>query len=87
MRVWGFPRWLSCKEPASQAGDTGSVPGKGQSPGEGSGHPSLVFLPGKSHRQRSLAGYCPWGLKGVEHDLATEQQQNEGLGSQRVRHG
>ena len=25
--------------------------------------PSLVFLPGKSHGQRSLAGYSPWGCK------------------------
>ena len=25
--------------------------------------PTLVFLPGKSHRQRSLAGYSPWGRK------------------------
>ena len=23
----------------------------------------LVFLPGKSHRERSLMGYSPWGLK------------------------
>ena len=30
--------------------------------------PTPVFLPGKSHRQRSLAGYSPWGHKGVEHD-------------------
>ena len=22
-----------------------------------------VFLPGESHEQRSLAGYCPWGCK------------------------
>ena len=22
-----------------------------------------IFLPGKSHRQRSLAGYSPWGCK------------------------
>ena len=29
-----------------------------------------VFSPGKSHRQRSLAGYSPWGLK--ESDM-TEQ--------------
>ena len=35
--------------------------------------PSSVFLPGKSHRQRSLAGYSPWGHKSwdtTEHDLA-----------------
>ena len=25
--------------------------------------PTLVFLPGKSHGQRSLAGYSPWGCK------------------------
>ena len=24
-------------------------------------HPTLVFLPGESHGQRSLVGYCPWG--------------------------
>ena len=32
-----------------------------------------VFLPGKSHRQRSLVGYSPWGHKGVGHDLMTKQ--------------
>ncbi|KAB0377362.1 hypothetical protein FD755_011806 [Muntiacus reevesi] len=26
-------------------------------------HPTPVFLPGKSHGQRSLVGYCPWGHK------------------------
>ena len=25
--------------------------------------PTPVFLPGKSHGQRSLAGYNPWGLE------------------------
>ena len=27
---------------------------------------SPAFLPGKSHRQRSLAGYSPWGCKESE---------------------
>ena len=27
------------------------------------GHPTPVFLPGKSYGQRSLAGYCSMGLK------------------------
>ena len=31
--------------------------------------PTLVSLPGKSHEQRNLVGYCPWGLK--ESDTAT----------------
>ena len=34
--------------------------------------PSPVFLPGKSHGQRSFAGYNPWGHKRVEHDLVTK---------------
>ena len=38
----------------ANAGDTGSIPGSGRSPGEG--HGSTVFLPGKSHGQRSLVG-------------------------------
>ena len=37
--------------------------------------PTLVFSPGKSHGQRSLAGYSPWSCKRVGHDLATKQQQ------------
>ena len=32
------------------------------------------FLPGKSHGQRSLVGYSPWGCR-VRHDLETKQQQ------------
>ena len=38
--------------------------------------PTLVFLLGKSHEQRSLAGYSPWGCKRVRHDLVTKQQQH-----------
>ena len=30
--------------------------------------PAPVFLPGKSHGQRSLEGYGPWGCKRVRHD-------------------
>ena len=32
--------------------------------------PTPVFLPGKSHKQRSLVGYNPWGLKVLD---TTEQ--------------
>ena len=28
--------------------------------------PTPIFLPGKSHGQRSLAGYSPWGLKELD---------------------
>ena len=33
--------------------------------------PTPVFLPGKSHRQRSLEGCSSWGCRG-RHDLATK---------------
>ena len=31
--------------------------------GEGKEQPTPVFLPGKSHGQKNLEGYCPWGPK------------------------
>ena len=34
--------------------------------------PTPVFLPGKSHGERSLAGYSPWGPKRIGHDQAPE---------------
>ena len=36
--------------------------------------PTSVFLPGKSHGQRSPVGYSPRGYKRVRHDLTTKQQ-------------
>ena len=33
------------------------------------------FLPGKSHEQRSLAGYSSLGGQSVRYNLATKQQQ------------
>ena len=33
-----------------------------------------VFLTGKFHGQRSLAGYSPWDHKRVGHNLAIKQQ-------------
>ena len=50
------------KESASNAGDLGSIPRVGRSPGEGNGNPTPVFLPGESHGQR-LVAYSPWGPK------------------------
>ena len=135
MSIYLLPKGFLCgsagKESTCNAGDLGSIPGLGRSPGEGKGYPSqysglenpmdrrawwatvhgvaesltatslslfpvasvknlpasagdardldpilgwvgkshwrrkwqptLAFLPGKSHGQRRLAGYCPWG--------------------------
>ena len=37
--------------------------------------PTQVLLLGKSHGQRNLVGYSPWGHR-VGHDLATKHQQS-----------
>ena len=71
MHTLRLPQWLSSKESACKSGasgDRGSIPGSGRSPG--GGQPTPVFLPGESHRQRSLAGYSPQGSK--ESDTTEE---------------
>ena len=62
--VWLRASWVAqgVKNPLTNAGDASSIPGLGRSP---------VFLPGKFHGQRSLAGYGPWCCK-VGHNLATK---------------
>ena len=37
--IKGLPWWLSSKESTCNAGDTGSIPGLGRSPGEENGNP------------------------------------------------
>ena len=43
--------------------DVSSLPGLGRSPGGGHSNLPPGFLPGESHRQRSLVGYSPQGHK------------------------
>ena len=43
-----FPHSSVSKECAYNAGDLGSIPGSGRSPGEGNGNPP-VFFSGESH--------------------------------------
>ena len=52
-----------------------SIPGSGRSPG----NPNPVFLPGKSHRLRSLAFYGPWGCKESDTTEGTYHSGNKGL--------
>ena len=61
----GFPDGSAREESAccaGDSGDTGSIPGLGRSPGGGKWQPTPVFLPGKFHGQRSLAGYIVHGI-------------------------
>ena len=62
----GFPGGSVSKESACNAGHLGSIPGLGRSPGEGNGNPLQALLPGKTHGQRSLIGYSPWGCKELD---------------------
>ena len=49
----------------ANAGDKGSVPGLGRSPGGGNGNGSTL-LAGRFHGQRSLVGYSLWSHKELD---------------------
>ena len=60
---WELPWWLSGKGSAYQCKRYrrhGFDPWVRKIPWRRKWQPTLVFLPGKSHRQRSLEGYSPW---------------------------
>ena len=64
--VCGLSRWLSGKESACQYRrhrNAGSIPGLGKIPWRRKWQPTPVFLLGKSHGQRILAGYSSWVTK------------------------
>ena len=63
------------KNPPVSVGDMGSIPGLGRSLWRKKWQFTPVFLPGKSHGQRSLVGYVYGVTKRVRNDLATKQQQ------------
>ena len=56
---WGL-RWQRIH---LQCGRLRFDPWVGKIPWRKAWQPTLVFLPGESHGQRSLAGYSPWGRK------------------------
>ena len=61
-----FPSGLDGKESACSAGDLGSVPGLGRSPGGGRGNPLQYSCLENPHGQRSLVGYSPWDRKELD---------------------
>ena len=69
---WGF-RWFSGKESAYQWRRHRFNPWVRKIPWKRKWQPTPVFSPWKSHGERSLAGYSPWGHKRVRHDWATKQ--------------
>jgi len=60
------------KNSPANAGNVGSIPGS-EDPLEKEMATHPVFLPGKSHGQKSPVGYIPWGHKESDNDLATKQ--------------
>ena len=51
------------KASAYNVGNPSSIPGSGRSHGEGNGNSLQYSCLEKSHGQRSLVGYSPWGRK------------------------
>ena len=61
--VFSVPWWLSNKESTCQCRRYRFNPWIGKISWGRKWQPTPVFLPGRSHGQRSLAGYSPWGHK------------------------
>ena len=65
-----FPGGSDGQVSACNAGDLGSIPGSypwvGKIPWRRKWQPTPVLLPGRSHGQRSLVGYSPWGHKELD---------------------
>ena len=71
-----IPRWLCGKGSACQCRSHSFNPCFWKMPWRRKWQTTLVFLPGKSHGQRSLAGYNnPWDHKRVRYNYRLKQQQ------------
>ena len=68
----GFLSGSDSKESTCNAGDLGSIPGLGRSPGGGNGNPLQYSCLENPHGQRSLAGCSLWGSQRVGHSWATK---------------
>ena len=72
---FGLPWRLSDKESVSQCRRHGFNPWVREIPWRRKWQPAPVSLSGKSQGQKSLAGYSPWGRKGLDTTEATKQQK------------
>ena len=84
--VEDFPGGSGVKNPPANVGDTGLLPWVRKIYWRGEWQPILVFLPGKSHGQRSLVGYSPlghkesdttWGLSNNPFCILTKKFENK----------
>ena len=65
-----FPGGSDSKESSCNAGDLGSAPGLGRSPGGGHGNPLQYSCLENPQGQKSLVGYNPWDCN--ESDTAEQ---------------
>ena len=64
--IYSFPGGLDGKESACNAGDLGSIPGLGRSPGGGHGNLVQYSCLENPRGQKSLAGYSSWGCRELD---------------------
>ena len=67
----GFPHSSVAKEYVCNAGDLGSIPGLGRSPGEGNGNP-LQYSCLENPMDRGVWWATVHGVARVKHDLVTK---------------
>ena len=70
----GFPGGASGKEPDCQSRKDirDFKPWVGKILWRRAWHSTPVFMPEKSHGQKNLVGYSPWGCKTVRYNLRTK---------------
>ena len=71
-----FPCSSVGKESACNAGDLGSIPGSGRSPGKGNGN-SLQYSCLENPMDRGAWWAIVHTVTRVEHDLVTKERENE----------
>ena len=79
----GFPGGSDGKESACSAGDLGSIPGLGRSPGGGHGNPLQYSCLENPREQRSLVGCSPWTCKELDTAERPSAPTHEGIQSHR----
>ena len=75
----GFPGGSVVKNLPANEGDVGSILSR-KILWRRKWQPAPVLMPGKSHGQRSVAGYSRWSHKKIRHDSMTKQQQQQKRG-------
>ena len=71
-----FPGGSDSKASACNTGDPVFNPWAGKIPWRRKWQPTPVLLPGKSHGQRTLVGYSPWGYRATSLIFLGSKIQN-----------